>query len=278
MSSTEKSTSIGVDHQAEYFFFASSRLLRDETLHVNAKCLYCWAQTHDSPWRVLPKVAAKTLGISDRAVLRALRQLEERGVATLTVEKEEGRFRKHLWTIKKFDPSRLSHTYDFPHVGSSTRGGSSHLSNINSLSKINSKSKEEDKPRFEEIWIAYERKGSKKESLRRWLALSEEKKKLVEENVPQYVAATPELKYRKNFESYLNKETYLDRVIENEEPLRPLSRSAYGLLTTEEKLRRAGYLDNDIEAIKPSGYLSNAQSDRPVVQRPARQISGRHDR
>lgn len=65
---------------------------------------------------------------------------------------------------------------------------------------------------FDNVWILYGKKGNKKTSKLRWGNLSGKKKKLALEHIPKYVASTPEIKYRKHFETYINQESWNDEL------------------------------------------------------------------
>jgi hypothetical protein len=62
---------------------------------------------------------------------------------------------------------------------------------------------------FDNVWEMYERKGNKKTSRSRWNRLPKKVKQLAVVHIPRYVKSTPERKFRKNFETYLNKEAWL---------------------------------------------------------------------
>ena len=66
---------------------------------------------------------------------------------------------------------------------------------------------------FENVWAIYQRKGNKKTSKDRWDKLPNKSKLLAAAHIPQYVEATPDIQYRKNFEVYINKEAWNDRII-----------------------------------------------------------------
>jgi hypothetical protein len=66
---------------------------------------------------------------------------------------------------------------------------------------------------FLDFWNAYGKKrGSKHKCQMKWARLRESDRKLIMQHVPLYVAATPDVEFRKNPESYLN-----GRVWESEE-------------------------------------------------------------
>ena len=67
--------------------------------------------------------------------------------------------------------------------------------------KPEKKEKEKDEL-FEDAWILFKRKGSKKKSLEQWEKLTNDEKKAAIEHIPKYVT-TRELQYQKDFERYL---------------------------------------------------------------------------
>jgi hypothetical protein len=70
---------------------------------------------------------------------------------------------------------------------------------------------------FENVWVMYGRKGNRKSSQRRWDGLPKKAKLLAVVHIPRYVAATPEIRYRKNFETYINQEVWNDQIITRNE-------------------------------------------------------------
>ena len=69
---------------------------------------------------------------------------------------------------------------------------------------------------FEEFWNLYDKKVGNKEKLRsKWDKLSVKDKEAAFAHVPLYKAATPEKRYRKNPETYLNNRSWNDEIIED---------------------------------------------------------------
>lgn len=62
---------------------------------------------------------------------------------------------------------------------------------------------------FESCWLAYRRKGSKKEAKLQWNKLNDEESQKVKIHIPYYVNASSERKYQKDFVRYLR-----DRIFE----------------------------------------------------------------
>lgn len=60
---------------------------------------------------------------------------------------------------------------------------------------------------FEECWVAYKRKGSKKKSLEYWKKLTDTEKQNVLPHIKAYVS-TRDLQYQKDFERYLRDKTF----------------------------------------------------------------------
>lgn len=72
-----------------------------------------------------------------------------------------------------------------------------------------------DNSEFEQIWAMYGRKGNGKTARIRFNNLPAPTKQLVFNHVPDYVLSTPEKKYRKGFESYLNLECWNDEIVQS---------------------------------------------------------------
>lgn len=70
---------------------------------------------------------------------------------------------------------------------------------------------------FDRVWDMYQKKVGPKDRLRKkWNKLSKRERKAAMAYIPRYVAATPDKKYRKNFETFLNQKSWHDEIITNE--------------------------------------------------------------
>jgi len=65
---------------------------------------------------------------------------------------------------------------------------------------------------FERFWILYGKKNDKKKCSTKFLALKQADIDLIFMSLPQYIASTPDKKYRKNPLSYLNGEVWNDEI------------------------------------------------------------------
>lgn len=95
----------------------------------------------------------------------------------------------------------------------------------------------DDDHEFEQIWELYERKGNKKTSRARFAKLSREVRECIYNHLPAYLASTPDKKYRKDFQSYLNLECWNDEVITNGQQNRPNGNPKPNKLTPIERVR-----------------------------------------
>lgn len=66
---------------------------------------------------------------------------------------------------------------------------------------------------FECFWVAYGKKTGKADCLAKWKRLSKTDRQAILIHVPKYVASTPEVKYRKNPETYLNGKHWEDEIL-----------------------------------------------------------------
>jgi len=90
------------------------------------------------------------------------------------------------------------------------------------INKDENKDKDKDKDEFEilekypfdDFWELYDKKvGSKKKCQKKWQKLNDEIKEKIMLHIPKYVESTPEKKFRKNPETYLNNESWNDEII-----------------------------------------------------------------
>lgn len=81
--------------------------------------------------------------------------------------------------------------------------------------KNNKKEKDE---KFEECWLAYNRKGSKAKSLEYWRKLSDEEKELVLPHIKVYVSSRERV-YQKDFERYLRDKVFKTIIVKGNDTI-----------------------------------------------------------
>lgn len=130
--------------------------------------------------------------------------------------------------------------------------------------KSSAKKEKETNFPFQVIWGMYGKKGSVKVAKQRYEKLSETKRAIVFDHVPKYVASTPEIQYRKNFEVYINKESFNDQIIQKNANSTNAKNGGFRGESGDEYLARVGSELNEIFELKfgrsshePAHELSN---------------------
>lgn len=68
---------------------------------------------------------------------------------------------------------------------------------------------------FEEFWMAYDKKiGDKVKLEKKWIALSDEDRKLIMEYIPKYKLSQPDKKFRKHPDTFFNNKSWHDELIQ----------------------------------------------------------------
>lgn len=61
---------------------------------------------------------------------------------------------------------------------------------------------------FEDLWLAYERKGSKAKAKKEFEKLTEDEVAMMRKHIPAYILSRPERQYRLDFERYIKNKTF----------------------------------------------------------------------
>lgn len=70
-------------------------------------------------------------------------------------------------------------------------------------------------PTFDDFWNAYDKKVGPKERLKKkWNKLKQEEREMAMQHLEEYKQATPDKKFRKNPETYLNQKSWNDEIIQ----------------------------------------------------------------
>ena len=68
--------------------------------------------------------------------------------------------------------------------------------------------KEQEAECFEDLWLMYERKGSKAAAKKEFAKLSEDEIAMMHQHIPAYLQSRPERQYRQDFERYIKHKTF----------------------------------------------------------------------
>jgi hypothetical protein len=115
---------------------------------------------------------------------------------------------------------------------------------------------------FETVWSMYGKPVGNVEALRAtWNSLSAKNKDIILSYIPQYVASTQEIRYRKNFENFLSErywETHPLNTIQNE-----TTRNTYPTLNGTERRKRDVY-QNAVKAIASLDLTTETAKGNPA--------------
>jgi len=86
--------------------------------------------------------------------------------------------------------------------------------NCNAIKERKGKESKVDNKDFELLWNLYDKKTNSKEKLlKKWSKINVGDKEKIMDHVPKYVQSTPDKKFRKNLQTYLNNESWNDEII-----------------------------------------------------------------
>lgn len=172
---------------------------------------YCWHKKLDH----IP--LSQFVKMCDMKRVNVARSIKSLVVKRLLVKGNKGLgFNKNYeeWVVVKRLPPVVK-----PIVASSqtTLKTSSQLTTLKRKKDIIQKKLYSDSGKFNIFWDLYDKKiGDKNKLLGKWNNLSESDKDLIIAYVPRYKLATPDKKYRKNPETFLNNKSWLDEIIESD--------------------------------------------------------------
>ena len=217
-----------VDSESNYKRI-SKNLIRNKEIDCTTLGVYAKIVVLGMDWQLNIKGLANVLGLSDAKVRKSIIILERNGYIKRTANYHDGKL--DGWTyevypepLDKKERSAAGYSLDSenemlccaePSLTQNqttlktdyTENGedNNNILNINTDLIKNNKEEKEVKEKdelFEQCWIAYNRKGSKKKAREYWNKLTQEEKESVLQHIKAYVS-TRELSYQKDFERYL---------------------------------------------------------------------------
>jgi len=164
------------------------------------------------------------LRISIASVKRGIKSLLEYNIIRIEKEKMGGKFTNNVyylvdkseWNLKDTiapKDTRYHSSETVAHTPPTVRD----TYKDNKVLRITKKKDNKDiYTSFNCFFDLYEKKVGKKKTLAKWLKLSDKDRKLAISYLPAYVESTPDKRFRKNPETFLNNRSWEDEIIQNE--------------------------------------------------------------
>lgn len=178
-------------------------LVFDSSLSDRARFVYLFMACKPEGWDFYLEPMAKDIGYSTETLRKYINELVASGwLLKGAQQNENGKFGAVEYILV------ASKTSDTEKV---RLGKTTTQDNIEDCEKNDNKKKEKtiDKKKelFEECWIAYKRKGSKKVAFEQWCKLSEKEKESVMQHIKAYTQVRERV-YQKDFERYLRDKVF----------------------------------------------------------------------
>ena len=128
--------------------------------------------------------------------------------------------KEEIKTIIKEEESFRKIIFDFPKECDKVKNDFHNHTEIKKIEKEKSSAKKEKIHRdFEDFWTRYDKRvGNKDKVLKKWLNLTDIDRECIFNTLDDYIKSTPEKKYRKNVETYLNNKSWNDEIIIHKKP------------------------------------------------------------
>lgn len=187
----------------------SNVFLRDINLSLKAKGLLALIMALPNDWDFSINGIVAITSEGKTAVYNTIKELKEHNYCKVeTIRDKKGKVVCNNYTF-----------YENPYLENRDMGNQPQQ-NIDSNKLLIEKEKESDKSLseksddlFEQCWVAYNRKGSKKKSKEYWHKLTDKEKEQVLQHIKVYVT-TRDKKFQKDFERYLRDKTFNDLIIQ----------------------------------------------------------------
>lgn len=196
----------------------SNVFLKDKNLSLKAKGLLAFILSLPDNWDFSVSGLIPFLKEGRDSIFKAVEELKKYNYCHTEQTKKNGKFDKVKYIFSETPHTGFPHTENPYTENPYTENPQQINTNIISTNIINTKEKKENIKRksdldfFEQCWVAYKRKGSKKDSYAQWVKLSEKEKQQVKTHIPHYVGSR-EIQYQKAFERYLGKGEYKTIVV-----------------------------------------------------------------
>jgi hypothetical protein len=194
--------------------------LKDKKLSIKAKGFLAVVMGLPSDWEFTINGVCSIIKEGKTAIYNVIDELKVHGYCNVvTCRDEKGRITGNDYTFYE-EPQLEIQVVDCPRMENLDMDNQPQLS-TNSINNLFDKeeeidlsiSKKEQKDEFfEQCWLNYRRKGSKKKSLEQWKKLSNEEKEQTKKHILAYIESVSDVKYQKDFERYLRDKCFLNVV------------------------------------------------------------------
>jgi hypothetical protein len=158
---------------------------------------YCWANNH---------YLADCLGCDERTIQRCIANLEKKKIINRVMNLDHNGNLEFRALIVIDGMTSSSPTYDNSDI---TPYDKSVIHN-NKLNK--NKNKENSIYSFDDFWNLYNKKVDTKKCKYKFEKLSDKELEQIKSTLPDYIASTPDVQYRKNPLTYLNGKCWMDEI------------------------------------------------------------------
>lgn len=189
-------------------------LVFDKTLSDRARFVYVFMACKPDDWDFYLEPMAKDIGYSVDTLRKYINELVASGWLVKGEQtNEKGVFGAVEYTIKS---NKFTDMENYRHGKNTAQENIDNISLPNTKDTDNKEKKKEEtnKELFEQCWIAYRRKGSKKKAFEYWKKLTDVEKQNVMPHIKAYTS-TRELQYQKDFERYLRDKIFMTVVFGN---------------------------------------------------------------
>lgn len=192
------------------FGVAPNELLNDSSISLKAKGLYVYMQSKPDDWVFsLDRICSQNKD-GKASVRNSINELCDAGfLSKERLNKEEG---GTIYLYKLTDPSFENRTFENATMGKSNVRKSNDLVIKNNSKKEIIETKIVD-DRFEKFWNLYGKDIQKDKCYSEWKFINTIDKDKILNTLPNYIASTPEVQYRRHPITYLRNKGWLDEVI-----------------------------------------------------------------
>jgi len=215
--------------QAGDYTVIPNEILRSK-LSLEARGLLATLLSNSPDWVIYKTTLHKTFNIGREKLDRMFKELQDSGyiISVKRVNSENGRFEyDHVVYDLPYNGEPLT---EIPYTGLPSTveqpliNNKQTSTNKTSTNKTKEKSIKKETTLFDEVvkdinipfdafWDAYKKKvGEKGKLSKKWSKLKDDERVLIMDYVPKYVMATPDKKFRKNPETFLNNKSWLDEL------------------------------------------------------------------